>query len=110
MADGIRRGSAPNFAPPVEEGMVIELEDDHGEVTQMEFLGLIIHDDHRYGIFFPVSEKTPALSSGEVVILEVIDLDEDGQPSEFDLVTDEHMLKEVYDDFREATKDIYRFE
>lgn len=90
--------------------MVIELEDDKGAVTQMEFLGLIIHHNHRYGIFFPVSEQTPALSSGEVVILEVTDLDEDGQPAEFDLVTDEHMLKEVYQDFREATKDIYRFE
>ena len=45
----IREGSAPNFAPPVEEGMVFEFEDEKGEISQLEFLGLILHDEQRFG-------------------------------------------------------------
>lgn len=106
----IREGSAPNFAPPVEEGLVFEFEDEAGEVQALEFLGLILHGDRRYGFFFPVDEDNPAGSSGEVLILEVTDLDEEGQPSEFELVEDEAIAQEVYDDFRNATKDLYNFE
>ncbi len=106
----VREGSAPNFAPPVEEGEVFTFEDEKGDMQDLEFLGLILHGDRRYGFFFPVDDEHPAKSSGEVVILEVTELDEEGQPSEFELVDDESIIREVYDDFREATKDIYRFE
>lgn len=105
----IREGSAPNFAPPVEEGLVLQFEDEAGETQTLEFLGLILHGDRRYGFFFPVDDDNPVGSSGEVLILEVIELDEEGQPAEFELVEDEAIAQEVYDDFREATKDIYRF-
>ena len=104
----IREGSAPNFAPPVEEGMVFEFEDEKGEISQLEFLGLILHDEQRFG--FPVDEDDPAGSSGEVLILEVTDLDEEGQPCEFELLDDEEIAAQIYDEFREATKDLYDFE
>ena len=103
----IREGSAPNFAPPVEEGMVFEFEDEKGEISQLEFLGLILHDEQRFGFFFPVDEDDPAGSSGEVLILEVTDLDEEGQPCEFELLDDEEIAAQIYDEFREATKDLY---
>ena len=95
----MRQGSAPNFCPPIEEGMTFSFEDENGDVTELEFLGLILHEDRRYGFFFPVTEDAPACSSGEVVLLEVVALDEDGQPSEFELVTDEGIAREVYEDF-----------
>ena len=106
----IREGSAPNFAPPVEEGMVFEFEDEKGEISQLEFLGLILHDEQRFGLFFPVVEDDPAGSSGEVLMLEVTDLDEEGQPCEFELLDDEEIAAQIYDEFREATKDLYDFE
>lgn len=106
----IREGSAPNFAPPVEEGTVFEFEDEKGEISQLEFLGLILHDELRFGFFFPVDEDDPAGSSGEVLILEVTDLDEEGQPCEFELLDDEEIAAQIYDEFREATKDLYDFE
>lgn len=106
----MREGSAPNFAPPVQEGTVYEFEDENGDVLQMEFLGLILHDDRRYGFFFLVTEDEPALSSGEVVVLEVTELDEDDQPSEFELVTDEAIADEVFAAFKVAAKDLYDFE
>ena len=105
----MREGSAPNFCPPVEEGVTIVLEDESGEQTELEFLGLILHEDRRYGFFFPVTEDEPAGSSGEVVLLEVTEVDEDGQPTEFELVEDEAVAAEVYCDFRAATKDLYDF-
>ena len=110
MSEDVRTGSAPNFCPPVEEGITFTMADERGDETVMEFLGLILHNDRRYGFFFPVTEDAPAKSSGEVILLEVTELDEDGQPAGFELVDDEAIANEVWDDFREATKDIYRFE
>ncbi len=110
MSEEVRTGSAPNFCPPVEEGITFAMEDERSDETLLEFLGLILHNDRSYGFFFPVTEDAPAKSSGEVILLEVTELDEDGQPAGFELVDDEAIANEVWDDFREATKDIYRFE
>ena len=65
--------------------------------------------DRSYGFFFPVDEDHPATSSGEVVLLEVTELDEDGQPAAFELVTDEAIAAEAYADFQEAAKGLYDF-
>ncbi len=106
----MREGSAPNFCPPVEEGMLISLQDERGESVDLEFLGLVLHGGRRYGFFFPVSDDAPALSSGEVVCLEVTELDDDEQPAAFELVDDAAIAEEVYADFQQATRDLYDFE
>ena len=106
----MRQGSAPNFCPPTEEGILIELEDEEGVVSTFECLGLVLRGERRYGFFFPVSEEEPALSSGEVVVLEVTEVDEDDQPVAFELVDDEAIADEVYEDFKVAAKDLYDFE
>lgn len=106
----MRQGSAPNFCPPVEEGMVYELEDENGDVLALEFLGLVLHEGRRYGFFFLVTEDEPALSSGEVVLLEVTEVDEEDQPVEFELVEDEAIAAEAFEAFKEAAKDLYDFE
>lgn len=105
----MRTGSNPNFCPPVEEGTVFALEDENGDTVSLEFLGLVLHEGRRYGFFFPVSEDEPALSSGEVVILEVTAVDEDDQPEEFELVDDDAIADEVYGVFREVAADLYDF-
>ncbi|MGN1361388.1 MAG: DUF1292 domain-containing protein [Eggerthellaceae bacterium] len=105
----MREGSAPNFCPPVEEGMVLTFQDEKGDLVDLEFLGLILHEGRSYGFFFPVDEENPALSSGEVVLLEVTELDDEGQPASFELVFDEAVAAQVYDDFRKATADLYDF-
>lgn len=106
----MRTGSAPNFCPPVEEGMVYELEDEDGEVVLLEFLGLVIHEGRRFGFFFEVTDDEPALSSGEVVLLEVTEVDEDDQPAAFEAVFDEAVAASAFDAFKEAAKDLYDFE
>lgn len=103
----MREGSAPNFCPPTEEGITLEFEDERGEHVTLEFLGLILHEGRRYGFFYPVDEVDEA---GELILLEVTELDEDEQPSEFELVQDEAIAQEVYEDFKKATKDLYDFE
>lgn len=107
---GIRKGSSPNFAPPVKEGETFTFKDENGDTVQMEFLGLIVDGKTRFAYFFPVTKDEPAKSSGDVVITEVTELDDDGQPSGFELVTDDHIAGEAYEMFKKATKDIYRFE
>ena len=107
--EAMREGSAPNFCPPTEEGIIVELEDENGDVSEFEFLGLVIHKERRYGFFFPISEDEPALSSGEVVLLEVTALDDEGQPAELELVVDEAIADEAYEAFKEAAKDLYDF-
>lgn len=101
----VREGSAPNFCPPVEEGITLTLQDERGDETTLEFLGLILHNDRSYGFFFPVEEE-----DGTLVLLEVTELDEEGQPAAFELVVDEAIAAEVYEDFKVATKDLYTFE
>ena len=49
----MREGSAPNFCPPTEEGITLVFEDESGDRTELEFLGLILHNDRSYGFFFP---------------------------------------------------------
>ena len=105
----MREGSAPYFCPPTEEGITLTFQDEKGDQIDLEFLGLILHEGRRYGFFFPVTEDEPVGSSGEVVLLEVTELDEDGQPSAFEIVEDEAVAAEVYEDFRTATKDLYDF-
>lgn len=105
----MRQGSAPNFCPPVEEGRVFSFEDEEGEITNLEFLGLILHQEKRYGFFFPVSDDEPVGSSGEIILLEVLETDEEGQPAAFELVEDEAIAQEVFEEFKLATKDLYDF-
>ena len=52
---GLRAQPRP---PPVEEGMVFEFEDEKGEISQLEFLGLILHDEQRFGFFFRLMRMT----------------------------------------------------
>ncbi|MEG0476642.1 MAG: DUF1292 domain-containing protein [Raoultibacter sp.] len=105
----MKQGSAPNFCPPFEEGIIFTFEDEEGELTTLEFLGLIVHGETRFGFFFPVSEDAPAGSSGDVVVLEVTDFDEDQQPSAFELVEDDAVAQQAYLEFQLATKDLYSF-
>lgn len=106
----MRQGSAPNFCPPVNEGDVFEFEDEKGDVVQLEFLGLVIDGDRRYGFFFPISPEEPALSSGEVIVLEVTAVDEDDQPLEFEYIDDEAIAADAFEVFKVAAKDLYDFE
>lgn len=106
----MREGSAPNFCPPVNEGDVFEFEDERGDVVALEFLGLVLHGGRRYGFFFPISDDEPALSSGEVVILEVTAVDEEGQPEAFEYVDDQGIAEEAFAEFRKAASGLYDFE
>lgn len=106
----MRQGSAPNFCPPVEEGMVFTFEDENGDRCDLEFLGMVILNDLRYGFFFPVTEDAPATSSGSVIIMQAVEFDEEGQPESFELVDDEAVAEDAYQAFREAAKDLYDFE
>lgn len=111
----IRQGSNPNFCPPAEEGLVLTFEDEKGNLVEMEFLGLLLYpadapaeEQSRYGFFFPLEEASVG-DDGELICLEVTELDEDGQPASFELLDDEALAMDVYNAFAEATKDIYRF-
>ena len=100
----IREGSAPNFCPPVEEGLTLTFSDEKGDEVEVEFLGLLLHEGRSYGFFVDAGEENP-----DVLILEAVEFDEEGQPESFELVTDEAIATEVYAAFQEATKDLYRF-
>ena len=105
----VREGSAPNFCPPTEEGVTLTFADEKGDQVEMEFLGLVLLGGRSYGFFFPVDEDHPATSSGEVVVLEATELDDEGQSEAFELVTDEAIAAEAYAAFQEAAKDLYDF-
>jgi hypothetical protein len=106
----MRKGAHPHFAPPVSEGEVFTFEDEEGQLINLEFLGLIVNDSARYGFFFPITKNAPAGSSGEILILEVTELDSEGQPLAFKLLEDDTLAEEVYGQFRASTKDLYDFD
>lgn len=105
----MRQGSAPYFCPPTEEGITLTLTDEQGDEVVLEFLGLLNLDAQSFGFFFPIDDDNPALSSGEVVILEVVETNDDGQPESFELVEDEDVALKAYEEFKVATKDLYQF-
>ena len=106
----MRQGSNPNFCPPYEEGTVYTMEDEKGDLVNLEFLGLLIHDEQRFGFFVQVDDEKPVGVSDEVIILVVTELDDEGQPEAFEAIEDEDLADEVFEAFMEATKDIYTFE
>lgn len=114
----VREGSAPNFCPPTEEGLVLTFEDEFGDLVNLEFLGLLLYPEDapaaeqaQYGFFFPLDDDGAGVGeSGEVVCLEVTELDDDGQPAAFEPLDDDELTEEIYAAFVRATKDIYRFE
>ena len=59
MAAEVREGSAPNFCPPVEEGVTFVFQDERGDELNLEFLGLILRDDRRYGLSSSTGKKNP---------------------------------------------------
>ena len=115
MTESIRQGSAPNFCPPEEEGLVLSFEDEEGNLVNLEFLGLLLYPENapaeeqaRYGFFYPVDDEEVG-ESGEVLCLEVTELDEEGQPASFAPLYDDELTQEIYKAFMRATKDLYRF-
>ena len=54
----------------------------------------------------PVSYTHLDVYKRQVVVLEVTEVDEDGQPCSFELVDDEVIAAEAYADFQEAAKDL----
>ncbi|MBP5314209.1 MAG: DUF1292 domain-containing protein [Eggerthellaceae bacterium] len=110
MSKDVRSGSDPRFAPPEEEGMILDMEDAEGVVSKFEFLGMLMHDTGEYGFFFPVADESQVGGSGDILILRATEFDDEGQPSGFESIDDEKIGEEVYAAFQEATKDIYRFE
>lgn len=110
MSCEIRQGSNPDFCPPVEEGITLQFEDEDGNILDAEFLGLVIDGSHTFGFFFPIDDDNPALCSGEVVVLEVTEFDDEGNPVEFEMVDDEQTALAAFDKFKDVTKDLYRFE
>ena len=60
----VREGSAPNFCPPTEEGVTITLQDERGDEVELEFLGLILHNDRSYGFSSPSMRRTPRVRRG----------------------------------------------
>lgn len=105
----VREGQHPDFCPPAEEGITLVFQDEAGDAVNLEFLGIVILDEREFGFFFPVDEDTPALSSGEVIVLEVLEVDDEGIPESFELVEDGALAEAAYVKFQEATKDLYRF-
>lgn len=110
MTCEVRQGSNPDFCPPVEEGIALSFEDEEGNVVEMEFLGLVIDGSHTFGFFFPMDEDDPVFQNGQALVLEVTKFDDEGNPSEFELVDDEQTALAAFAKFREVAKDIYTFE
>lgn len=105
--EGIRYGSSPDFCPPEVEGTIINFQDADGEIVGLEFLGILLFEGGSYGFFVIDGEDSD--EQGELAILNVLDVDDEGIPLDFELVTDESLIARLYEQFKVSTKDLYRF-
>lgn len=86
------------------EDNIIVLNDEEGNEVEFEFLDLIEYDGEEYVVLLPVEEAEDA---GEVVILQVEDIDTDEES--YISVEDEEVLNKVFEIFKDKFKDEFNF-
>ena len=90
-----------NNVPENEEmDNIIVLNDEEGNEVEFEFLDLIEYEGEEYVVLLPAEETDDA---GEVVILQVEDIDTDEES--YISVEDEDTLNKVFDIFKDKFKD-----
>ena len=94
-----------NNVPENEEmDNIIVLNDEEGNEVEFEFLDLIEYEGEEYVVLFRAEETDDA---GEVVILQVEDIDTDEES--YISVEDEDTLNKVFDIFKDKFKDEFNF-
>ena len=86
------------------EDNIIILNDEEGNEVEFEFLDLIEYEGEEYVVLLPVEEAEDA---GEVVILQVEDID--SEEESYISVDDEDTLNQVFEIFKEKFKDDFNF-
>ena len=86
------------------EDNIIILNDEEGNEVEFEFLDLIEYEGEEYVVLLPVEEAEDA---GEVVILQVEDID--SEEESYISVEDEDTLNKVFEIFKEKFKDEFNF-
>ena len=94
-----------NNVPENEEmDNIIVLNDEEGNEVEFEFLDLIEYEGEEYVVLLPAEETDDA---GEVVILQVEDIDTDEES--YISVEDEDTLNKVFDIFKDKFRDEFNF-
>ena len=83
---------------------IIILNDEEGNEVEFEFLDLIEYEGEEYVVLLPAEETDDA---GEVVILQVEDIDTDEES--YISVEDEDTLNKVFEIFKDKFKDEFNF-
>ena len=86
----------------LEEDRPFILNDEDGNEIKFELLDLIVLEDEKYVVLYPIENE-----NDEVVILRVQETD--GELDEY-LSVDEKTLQSVYAIFKEKFKDVYDFQ
>ena len=96
--------NVPNGQEGEELDNIIVLNDENGEEIEFEFLDLIEYEGDEYVVLLPNDEDEE--DAGEVVILKLEDSDSEDEES---YVSDEDVLKAVFEIFKEKFKDEFNF-
>ena len=88
-----------------EEVTILTLHDDEGNEEQFELLDLVDYQDKQYIVLFPVEDDDM-----EIVILQVEEIEGNGEEEAYVAVEDEAILDSVYGIFKERFKDEFEFE
>ena len=86
-----------------EQTNILTLTDENGVDTDFEYLDCVEYQGKEYLVLMPAEELAT-----EIVILEVVPEDEENE--NYLSVSDEKLLNEVYDIFKERYKDVLTFE
>ncbi|MBQ6823388.1 MAG: DUF1292 domain-containing protein [Clostridia bacterium] len=83
---------------------IIVMHDEEGNEEEFEYLDAIEYQGKEYVILVPADDS----EEGEVVILEVEEIDEETEA--YNSVEDQAILRAVFDLFKEKFKDEFEFE
>ena len=82
----------------MDEDNIITLNDENGNEVEFEFLDLIPYRQNEYVVLLPIGD-----SDGQVVILQLKEIDDVGVENEF-------VLETVFTLFKEPNRDFFTFE
>lgn len=92
-----------NDFPMEDMSPIVVLQDETGEDVEFQFLDQIEYNGGEYMVLMPVEDF-----DGEVVILQVIEGEEEGE-EQFASVEDDDVLQAVFELFREKFADMLNF-
>lgn len=95
----------PDISEEEDEGDIIELTDQNGEVVRYELLDVVPYKEEEYIVVIPADDE----EAEEVEIYQIVP-DESDETETYVGIDDDELLEDVFEEFKNRNADLYDFE